>query len=134
MDITTEKLAENHIIQLNKNLQTMMDDMPGGFTLLRLLNDGNIGVEYVNDSFCNMRGMTREEIMSTEQDTAMNVVHPDDRELVRSGIHELIASGETRMITYRLRHANGSYIPFKALVRITKNESGDILLNVYHTI
>ncbi|NLD19414.1 MAG: EAL domain-containing protein [Clostridiales bacterium] len=116
----------------HKMLQTMMDDTPGCFVRLRVLSGGSIATEYVNDNFCRLRGMTREEILKDDHQDAMDTIHPDDVEIVREAVEEMIATGNTVTLKYRLRHANGAYIPLSVFGRMTKGEAGTYHINVYY--
>ena len=115
-----------------ENLQNMMNDTPGGFARLRVLEDGCLATEYVNEAYCRLRGQSRQELLAAEGRDALIAVHPDDAELVRTTVAELIASGQTRSIQYRLRHGDGSYLPFTVFGRVSRNEDGDTFINSYY--
>lgn len=133
IDITAERLAEQRILTLNENLKNMMNDTPGGFARLRVRPDGVLAAEYVNDTLCRMRGMSYDEIMAGDGKNATDTIHPGDRERVGAAVAEMIATGETGNIQYRLRHGGGKYIPVNAFGRVSKNEAGETFINAYFT-
>ncbi|MDO4561857.1 MAG: PAS domain-containing protein [bacterium] len=132
-DITAERLAAQRISALDKNLQNMMNDMPGGFARLRVRPDGMFATEYVNENLCRLRGMSYDEIMAADGKNAIETVHPDDVASVRAAMAEIMATGETRSVKYRLKQADGGYVPVNAFGRISMNEVGESFINVYFT-
>ncbi len=116
-----------------ETLQNMMNDMPGGYARMRATADGQLLTEYVNDGFCRLRGMTQEEILGHDREDAMYPVHPDDIGMVRTMVKEMLATGETRTVKYRLRCGDGSYVWLLVFGRISRSETGEIYVNAYFT-
>ena len=131
-DISARRQAEHQVRELNQSLQNMMDDMPGGFARLRVLPDGDLATEYVNENFCRLRGMSREEILSGDGENAMGTIHPDDKDRVRKVMEALLSDGGTAKMSYRLLHADGSYVPLTVSARLTRNEAGELMINAYY--
>ena len=114
------------------SLLNLMNDTPGGFSRIRLYTDNTAKTVFVNNRFCELRGMTQEEVMRQESVDALSGVHPDDIKKVKNEVREMVATGESRRLKYRLRHSNGGYIWFKAYGRISADESGEVYINVYY--
>ena len=55
-----------------------MNDTPGGFVRTRIYPDGLTVPLFVNDGFCQMTGMSREEVMELYSKDTLEGVHPDD--------------------------------------------------------
>ena len=117
----------------NKALAGLMSDTPGGFVRMCLRADGSTVPVYVNNGFCELVGMTHEEVMSNYGENAMWGVHPDDVEVVRGIIARMVESGEVQSARYRLVHKNGGYVWMMVFGRATKDEAGDTFFNVYYT-
>ena len=131
-DITGERETMEHINALNANLTALMNDTPGGFARMRFTRDGKLVTEYVNEPFCRLRGMTAREILSADNEDAMHTVHPDDLPEVQAAMEQMLATGESGRMMYRLRRKDGTYIPLNVFARGTKNEAGDTILNAYY--
>ena len=131
-DITFEHETLERVRSLNENLTALMNDTPGGFARLRVLPDGAVAADFVNEPFCRLRGMTAGEIMAADGGNAMDTVHPDDLELVRGAIAKMIATGETCNMKYRLRRGDGAYVPLNVFARVTRNEKGETFINAYY--
>ncbi|MDO4552876.1 MAG: EAL domain-containing protein [Bacillota bacterium] len=115
-----------------KLMQKLMEDTPGGFAQMRLLPGGESFTVYVNDSFCRLLGTTAERVYSKYGKNPLEAIHPDDRELVRQGVINILETGEDQNLKYRLLCRDGSYVPFNVFWRGTKNEDGSLLINGYY--
>ena len=117
----------------NRTLTDLMNDTPGGFVRMRVLPDNRIIPLYFNDGFCNMVGMSRDELMENYKDSTMWGIHPDDLEIVQTTVDEMLTTGEARSAKYRLRHVNGGYVWVIIFGRMTRDASGEPFFNVYYT-
>ena len=83
---------------------------------------------YVSPATRDMLGIEPAELMASKWD----LVHPDDREMLRSAIRELGEKGGSSTIVYRARHANGDYIWIEALARlVTDTAAGNVPEIIY---
>lgn len=118
----------------NKILMGLMNDTPGGFVRMQVLEDNVTVVPlYFNDGFCKLVGMTSDELMEMYGRSSMAGVHPDDIYIVRDAVLEMLGTGEARSARYRLRHGNGGYVWVIIFGRAVKDESGTTFFNVYYT-
>lgn len=117
----------------NRTLLELMNDTPGGFILIKKLPDGSFVPIYANGGFCKLVGATGEEVMENYRKNILWGVHPDDIDIVRSAIGEMVSTGATRNIKYRLRHGSGSYVWVVIFGHMTVNDSGEAFFNVYYT-
>jgi len=54
----------------------------------------------------------------------LELVHPEDREELESGLRALRESNEDRVVTYRLRRRDGSYATFETSKRLVRDDAG----------
>ncbi len=131
-DITQQVRDAERILSLNADYENIINDIPGGYCRLRIHEDGSLSTEYVNDSMCKMRGLSREQLLSVSGDDLILSVHPADADALRAVIGEMIATGETRSATYSLLNADGDYIRVQVNGRMTTGEHGERYLNAYY--
>ena len=72
------------------SLLNLMNDTPGGFSRIRLYTDNTAKTVFVNNRFCELRGMTQEEVMRQESVDALSGVHPDDIKKVKNEVREMV--------------------------------------------
>lgn len=132
-DITKEKLAEEQIQKTNQDLTSLMNHMPGGFARHKVMPDGSFITTFLNDELCKMRGMTYEEIIKEEAKDGLLFIHPYDKKLVKATLKDMLESGETKNIHYRVKHATDGYIRLNVFGRVTKDEEGNPYANMYFT-
>ncbi len=69
---------------------------------------------YVSPATREMLGMEPEEFLQPRWD----LIHPDDREMMRQALRDLILKGGTSSASYRARHKNGEYVWIEILSRL----------------
>lgn len=139
-NITAHVIAEQKLHELDAKLKStnevmtnLMNDTPGGFARMRICLNGNLATVYVNDVFCKLRGLSYDQIMAEDGESAMNSIHPDDVEKVRATVKEMMERHGTATLKYRLLLGNGEYAWFMVSGRMTQDEKGERFLNVYYT-
>lgn len=101
-------MAENaRLTRQNQSLQHLIDDMPGGY--YRHDNSEEYEFLYVSQRFQDLVGYTESEIRSLFQNKLSNMIHPEDRELVRQGLIGLEQTGGNCSLPYRI-HTKSGYI------------------------
>ncbi len=80
-DITSRRLEQQRLSEVSEQLQSMMDDMPGGYARLRVFPDGSLKPVYINEGYCRIVGLTRDEVMRIHGEDSLAGVHPDDAPL-----------------------------------------------------
>lgn len=138
-DITAEKQAQEKLIELNARIKSdsetlinLMNDTPGGFVRRRLISDNESELVYVNDGFCELLGMTRDEVMNAYR-KAYAGVHPEDIASVRGMVAQMASTQGQISGKYRLRGGNGEYVWVMVFGRFVKNEDGGRFINLYYT-
>ena len=75
---------------------------------------------YVSPSATEMLGWSAHELLGAQWD----LVHPDDSERLRQSVAEVLAVGQPRTDTYRLRHKDGHYLWVEAVSRCLPADDG----------
>ncbi len=117
----------------HQSLLALMNDTPGGFVRMKMTADGQTTPVYFNKGFCDMMGMTQEELTALYGADSLSGVHPDDLAIVKNAIREMRKTGEIRGVKYRLRHGGGDYVWVMVFGRMTKGEMGASYLNIYYS-
>lgn len=125
--------SEAQILADNRIMRDMMNDMPGGFVQMKLYPDGRAEPVFMNKEFCHMSGMSYEQCLSFYGNDAYIGVHPDDQEMVRSEMEDLIANRDTRTLRIRLANGSGDYVLMQVFYRVTEDSAGNLYLNGYYT-
>ncbi|MDD2966003.1 MAG: PAS domain-containing protein [Desulfovibrionaceae bacterium] len=107
-DITEAKKTQQQLAEMSSEMQTIVDNIPGGVVKMRVGDDSIVPI-YISDQFCEMVGDTQERLMSVYQSNAMAGVHPDDYERVLNIVAEGMHSGESFNATYRICNSRGEY-------------------------
>ena len=99
-DITERKIAEESSRESDKKFKNMFDHSPYGKSITQFS-----GEVYVNQSFCDMLGYTKEELPFLRW---QEITHPDDIELTQREIDKLM-NGEKEWTRFekRFKHKNG---------------------------
>lgn len=104
MDITHRYRMEEALRQREASLRMLTDNASD----LICLHDLDGTYEYVSPSCYRVLGYTPDEMLGTDP---YGYFHPDDRERIRSGSHDLIINDlEETTITYRIQQKCGEYI------------------------
>lgn len=107
-DITEQKKMEQKLQNTTKEMQTIVDNIPGGVVKMRVKGNAILPV-YMSDQFCGMMGDTKENLMALYQNDSMAGLHPDDYEHVSKVVSEGVANKESFHATYRISNRYGEY-------------------------
>ena len=75
-------------------LECLMDNIPGG--VQKCLNDDYFTILRINEGLLSMLGYTRQEVKALFEDRYIYLVHPDDRQRVKSEIESNLSGGDGR--------------------------------------
>lgn len=102
----TDRYKKNQVLkQQNEVLRFLNNDMPGGY--YRHENNEDCDFIYISQRFLDIFGYTREEITEQFHDKFVNMIHPDDRILLRQSLEALAQNGGNYSQPYRMRSKNG---------------------------
>ena len=100
LDITDKKVLEEKLRESEELFRNLFFSSPAG---QYILVDGKFRL--VNPSFEVITGYTAEELALK---SSLDVVHPDDRDMVREGAIKMLKTGEKHPYIYRLIRKDGS--------------------------
>ncbi|WP_125140502.1 PAS domain-containing protein [Clostridium transplantifaecale] len=125
-DVTEEVKIRREKERLEQYFETVVKNLPSGIAVLHFEENGAVIPEFFSDGFAAMSGMTAEEVWKIYRHNAMEGVHPDDRELLKSQLDAYIAGQHKNCdIIYRIRNGSGGYLWTKTTFSIIRREGGE---------
>lgn len=106
LDITERKQAELDLAESESRLSTLMNNIPG--MAYQCLNDNNWTMIFVNEECKNLTGYSKEQLLMNKEISYSDIIHSEDRELVKSKVVEKLNSGEPFELEYRIISADGT--------------------------
>lgn len=104
-DVTEMKLAERGLHESRRRMQTLLSNLPG--MAYRMSNDSNWTAEYVSDGCYELTGYRPEELIGNSKICYEEIIHPDDRERVRTEVNDALSRSESFRLTYRVITSDG---------------------------
>ncbi|MBD3216866.1 MAG: PAS domain S-box protein [candidate division Zixibacteria bacterium] len=99
------KRAENALRENEKTLSILMRDLPG--MAYRCLNDDNWSMHFVSEGCRALTGYDPELLTGESQLSYENLIHPDDRSLVREAVNEGLNDDGSFQMEYRIISSDG---------------------------
>lgn len=128
-DITDEVNILKEKERIEKYFETVLKYLPGGVAVVKHDTNGNSAPEYLSDGFAKMLDMTMEEAWELYRGDALEGVHPDDREYVKSELGYCIDNRlEKKTLQYRLKNGKGKYIWVNARFSVITSIQGDAIV------
>ena len=102
-----QQLTERNamLVRQNEELNFLNKYMPGGYH--RCAKTSDFDFIYMSNRFLEIFGYTRKEIHDLFGDKYLNMVHPDDRQIVIQGVGALEKNSDTDTMEYRMLGRNG---------------------------
>ena len=116
----------------NHRMEIMLNDTPGGFVLMTIHPDLSITPYFVNDGFCQILGMTIEQVFAVYGNDAYGGVCPEDRARVANEIASIIPGRTTITTRFRFIHSSGNYVPVEVYYRVWEIPGEALYLNGYY--
>ncbi len=107
---------------LNNFLLDILDQ--GIFGFHQYLFSEPVRLSYVSQSLCSLLGMTKEELLSDQEDLYYSVVHPADREIYTSFLKNLQTKEQILHAEYRLLKKDKSVLFVQDTVTVRRQEDG----------
>lgn len=105
-DIHDRKLAEDALRESQRKLDTLLSSLPG--MAYRCANEPDWPMEYVSFGARDLTGYPAGDLLVNGPVNFTDLVHPDDRALIRSRIQDALAVRQPFQVTYRLYAADGT--------------------------
>lgn len=132
VDISANKKAEQELRDASAQLQSITDDMPGGFMRLRVLPDGTVKPLFFNKGFCAFMGMEPEKLTEIYRKNPFFGVKQEDVPSAQQTLLKMLESGETQNARCRILKRDGSFAWFSVFGSTTTDETGNKHLNIYY--
>lgn len=102
-----ERLAEHNarLLRQNQELAFLNRDMPGGYH--RCADTPEFEFTYISDRFLQIFGYTKREIRERFDNKFLNLVHPDDRRLVKEETARIRQGADISSLEYRMLSSRG---------------------------
>jgi diguanylate cyclase (GGDEF)-like protein/PAS domain S-box-containing protein len=107
-DITARKRAEEALRERERQLATLMANLPG--MAYRCLNDPNWTMKFVSSGCWSLTGYAPEALVDNGEVSYGDLVHPEDRERIWIEVQQAILAGRPFALEYRLIRRSGDEI------------------------
>jgi len=104
-DTSERRRAEGDLRESKRTLTTLMGNLPG--MAYRCRNDEQWTMTFVSDGCRALTGYASDDLLGNHRVAYNDIIHPDDKALVRASIERSIDGGRQFRITYRIITADG---------------------------
>lgn len=104
-DVTNQKLATEELEESQRQLSTLMDNLPG--MVYRCKNDLDWTMEFVSQGCEKLTGYAPAEIVGNSITSYNKIIHPEDRQMVRDTVQAAVNLKQSFQITYRIIPPDG---------------------------
>ncbi len=129
-DITDKKELEQKLAFERERYRDVVDNMPSGFVKIRLHRDGSAQPLFINQTFCDMTGVTAEQCMALYREDSFAGVHPDDLERMHR-IASGFRVGDTASYAVRLQKGDSDWTWMRITTAVREENGETVLYNSY---
>ncbi len=104
-DITEFTVAEEELRESERRLATLMGNLPG--MVYRCLDDGYWTMQFVSQGSLALTGYAPEDLVANRTVAYLDVIHPEDRDLVAREVRRGVAEHRDFELVYRIVRADG---------------------------
>ncbi|NPU83225.1 MAG: PAS domain S-box protein [Syntrophaceae bacterium] len=104
-DITERKRAEQELRESERQLATLMSNLPG--MAYRCQNDPNWTMVFISDGAQALTGYPAADLLENRTVSYSDLVHPEDREAIWSHVQSSLERRQPFVLNYRLQRATG---------------------------
>jgi PAS domain S-box-containing protein len=105
LDITERKMAEDTLRENQRQLATLMSNLPG--MAYKCKNDPDWTMEFISDGCYSLTGYPSEELINSAGVTYAELIHPEDRDTVWNNVQDAVEKKRPFQLTYRIKAASG---------------------------
>ncbi len=122
VEITAEMKTQLELAQKNRELELILSAIPGGLKSIDM--NENYSYRFISEEAAALFGYTAEEMMEVSGGAAMAMVHPEDREYVRSQMEQCVLNGDTDYsVRYRIICKDGTLKYILACGRLVRDDN-----------
>jgi len=99
------KRSELDRLEDEKKLAILMSNLPG--MAYRYRNDNRCSMEFVSNGCLQLTGYRPDDIVNSRKTSYLNIIHPEDVELVKKEKDKFIRNGQAFQVSYRIVTAGG---------------------------
>ena len=104
-DFTEQKEIEQALAESNRQLTSLMNNLPG--IAYRCMDDERWTMTFLSDGCENLTGYASTDILNNHLISYVDLIHPDDREMVRNEVKSSLKEHRSFETEYRLITAKG---------------------------
>lgn len=105
LDITDKKRSENDLLESERRLSTLMNNLPG--IVYRCRADESFSMTFASQGSKRLLGFEPHELLDLGPNAFQRIVHPQDRENMLNLVRETVATKRPFSFIYRIRAASG---------------------------
>lgn len=102
-DVTERKRLEFDLKTSEERFKSLVHNIPGA--VFRC--DSLYTMEFISDAIQEITGYSASELLNSHERTYLNLIHPDDIELIKDSIKQSVLDRHRHSIEYRIIHASG---------------------------
>lgn len=122
VEITAEMKTQQELEQKNRELELILSAIPGGLKSIDM--NENYSYRFISEEAAALFGYSAKEMMEVSGGAAMEMVHPEDREYVRSHMEQCLLNGDTDYsVRYRIICKDGTLKYILACGRLVRDDS-----------
>ena len=124
-DITEEVHLRQEKERLDMDFRTVMENLPGGISVIRCDPDGAMTPEFISNGFAAMTHMTLEEAKELYENNVFGGIHPEDVAENREKLLAYMERGSGHCeLTARFRRGDGGYVWVKDTLSVRQAPDG----------
>ncbi|MBQ7003921.1 MAG: PAS domain-containing protein [Oscillospiraceae bacterium] len=122
IEITAEMKTQQELAQKNRELELILSAIPGGLKSIDM--NEMYTYRFISEEAAALFGYTAKEMMEVSGGAAMEMVHPEDREYVRSQMEQCVQNGDTDYsVRYRIICKDGTLKYILACGRLVRDDN-----------
>lgn len=106
LEVTERKRAEQTIRESQRQLSTLMSNLPG--IAYRCLNNPDWTMEFISEGCMALTGYPASDLCGNAKLSYNDIILPEDREMVWETVQQALTEQRPYQITYRIRAADGA--------------------------
>jgi len=124
-DITDRVQAQELLTESERRLSTLMANLPG--MAYRCLNDEFWTMKFVSEGCLDLTGFPPDHLLENHRTNNAELIHPDDRQMVRDKIQSSLERRSQFNLTYRIHCADGKEKWVLEIGQGVFSDTGDLL-------